>query len=385
MASLRKDKAALFGTSNATGGAKSRSAATTAGSKVVLPKANLGPRVSPAVVKAKTEEAQKLIAEAEAYLKTSVFQWQPDYMGAAPKFEGAGNAYRAAESMELAHDAMVRCSQAYAAYGSYSAAANAMQNAAKMNKDPRKHFEDMLAAASLWGEHGDLPRMSQMFVGAAESDGASENEKSEYLREACNILIPFGSTDGDLKSCDVKGVEVLKKLFKFDMAGADREKAMETAQFLARVSEALEQDTVLWKCLAAITVLQLLAKDVIAAEQTYIQEHLSKRGYGTSKEAEVVEELLNAFKNSDGQQLQVLQKNPSLFYLDKETKDMVLALTLAVSTTQGLPKPVSTSEVVTEMTEEIVPHHSDWEAGGIATVSVTSGVEEEDDDEIDLA
>ena len=65
-------------------------------------------------------------------------------MGAASKFESAGNAYKAAGSITLAHDTMLRCSQAYASYGSYSSAANAIQNAAKTTTDPRKHFEDML-------------------------------------------------------------------------------------------------------------------------------------------------------------------------------------------------------------------------------------------------
>ena len=90
-------------------------------------------KIPPTVVKSKTEEANKLVAEGEAYLKTSVFQWKPDYMGAASKFESAGNAYKAAGSITLAHDTMLRCSQAYASYGSYSSAANAIQNAAKMN------------------------------------------------------------------------------------------------------------------------------------------------------------------------------------------------------------------------------------------------------------
>ena len=51
--------------------------------------------------------------------------------------------------MVLAHDTMVRCSQAATVTG-HTAHCNAMQNAAKMNTDPRKHFEDMLTAADLW-------------------------------------------------------------------------------------------------------------------------------------------------------------------------------------------------------------------------------------------
>ena len=385
--SLAKNKADLFGASSSVsaGGASRSANGNTTAKSAPLPKlgALKTSSIPPAVVKSKTDEAQKLVAEAEAYLKTSVFQWQPDYMGAAPKFEGAGNSYRAAGSMVLAHDTMVRCSQAYSSYGSHSSAANAMQNAAKMNTDPRKHFEDMLTAADLWGQHGDLTRMAQMYVGAAESEGAMETEKDEYLREASNILIPFNSTDKALQNCDVKGIDMLKKLFKHHMTGNDREKSLSTARFLARVSEAFGQDTLLWKCLASESILQLAGKDVIAAEQTYIQEHLTKAGYGSSKEAEIVEKLINAFKSSNEQQLQLVQKSPNLFYLDRETKDMVLRLTITASV-QG-PRPVSTTQIDTEISEVSIEGGDGREAGDEKVISMAHQTEKEDSDEVDLA
>ena len=53
-----------------------------------------------------------------------------------------------------------------------------------------------------------------------------------------------------------------------------------------------------------MTVLQLTNKDVIAAEDTYIQEHLPKSGYASSKEAEIVDSLISAFRSTDEGQLQ---------------------------------------------------------------------------------
>ena len=75
--------------------------------------------------------------------------------------------------------------------------------------------------------------------------------------------------------------------------------AMKNALLLIRASEAFGQDTLTWKALVTVTVLQLTNKDVIAAEETYIQEHLSKTGYATSKEAEVVDRLIDAFRCTD--------------------------------------------------------------------------------------
>ena len=384
MSSLKKKKEALFEASSSGSSGGTCSNASKNAVKAALPKMTGGKSKIPStVVKSKTEEAIKLVTEGETYLKTSLFQWQPDYMGAAPKFEGAGNAYRAAGSMALAHDTMVRCSQAYANYGSHSSAANAMQNAAKMNTDPRKHFEDMLAAADLWGQHGDLTRMAQMYVGAAESEGAYETEKEEYLAEASNILIPFDSTDDALKNCDVKGIEVLKKLLKCHMTGVDKEKALGTARFLGRVSEAFGQDTLLWKCLASESALQLASKDVIAAEHTYIQEHLSKSGYGSSKEAEIIENLINAFKNSDENELHTVQKSPDLFYLDREAREMVLGL--AISAPSQGPRPVSTRQVETELSEKGTGSGEGEMTGAEKEISMTRQTEDEDEDEVDLA
>ena len=143
--------------------------------------------------------------------------------------------------------------------------------------------------------------------------------------------------------------------------------------------EAFAQDTQMWKALATVTVLHLTNKDVIAAEETYIQTHLSKSGYAATKEAELVDSMINAFKLMDEAQLQEVQKSPNLFYLDREVKDLVLKLTITSSSTT--PKAVSSIEVTTEVSE--VRERNDGASEEVETV-VSERQVVDDDDDVDL-
>jgi hypothetical protein len=334
--SLAAKKDALFGGGGGNATAKpALSTQNAAGNNNTKPKSTLPPRkatstVSAAVKVEKAQEAKQLMAEGEEYLKTSVFKWQPDYMGAAPKFSGASKAYAVAGEAALAHDMMLKSSKAYLGYDSTSAAANTLQEAAKLATTPKQKMEDLAAAAELWGQSGDVSRMAMTYVSVAETEGASEEEIAENLQVACNILVPPDSTEQDITNSRgqgaQQGLEVLQRAFKFYLTAKEPprlEDAMKTSELLCRVSAAMYSDSVLWRTQAAITVLQLHARDVVAAEQTYIQEHLARAGYASSKEAEVVDELISAYRACDEEQLAAVQRSRGLFYLDREVKDLV--------------------------------------------------------------
>lgn len=381
--SLTDKKNALFGAPSS-GAAKKhpvtqKPATTPVGNSLPSSKAGRGV-LSDAIKAQKKQEAEKLKQEADAYLKTSVFQWSPDYMGAAPKFDGASKAYAAAGELSLAREMSLECSKAYSGYESFSSAGNVMQNAAKIAKDMGAHEQsvrDLIAAAELWGQAGDMLRVSQIYVTIAESEGASEEETAEYLNEAVEILLPSGSSYTDLKRGDVRGVDVLKKLLNFDLSKSRLSQAMDDALRLVRACEAFGQESLLKRALATVTVLQLTNKDVIAAEDTYIQEHLPKSDYASSKEAEIVDSLISAFRSTDEGQLQDVQRHPNLFYLDREVKDLVLKLKM---TTPSALKPVSAVEITTEVTETIDVDG----AQEVVETTVTEEQNQEDDDEVDL-
>lgn len=64
--------------------------------------------VSSAVKTKKTKEAKECEDAANKMLKTSVFQWSPDHVGAAPLFESASACYKAAEDFESAKSMLVK-------------------------------------------------------------------------------------------------------------------------------------------------------------------------------------------------------------------------------------------------------------------------------------
>ena len=130
-----------------------------------------------------------------------------------------------------------------------------------------------------------------------------------------------------------------------------------------------------------MTVLQLTNKDVIAAENTYIQEHLSKSDYASSKEAEIVDSLITAFRSTDEGQLQEVQRHPNLFYLDREVKDLVLKLTMASPSIATAPKAVSTTGITTEVSEIVDKGDGSLE---VVETEVVEEQSKEDDDEVDL-
>ena len=87
--------------------------------------------------------------------------------------------------------------------------------------------------------------------------------------------------------------------------------------------------------------------------------------------------------NSDEQQLQLIKKNPNLFYLDREAKDILLELAITAST-QG-PRPVSTTQIGTDVSEVETLGGEGHTVQIEKSVSITMQTEEEDEDEVDLA
>lgn len=70
----------------------------------------------------KLEEAQEWSEKARKHLKTSVFQWSPDYLAAAPCFENASNAYKLIGEFDLARDCLVQSAEANEKAGCLGAA-----------------------------------------------------------------------------------------------------------------------------------------------------------------------------------------------------------------------------------------------------------------------
>ena len=90
------------------------------------------PKLSEAARRDKLNEAQEHYDRGMKYLKKTVFQWVPDYLGAAPCFEKAANAYKIAGEMDLAHTIMLQSANSHESANCLSAAAVTFSKSAQI-------------------------------------------------------------------------------------------------------------------------------------------------------------------------------------------------------------------------------------------------------------
>jgi hypothetical protein len=119
----------------------------------------------------KIEEAKENSDAGMKCLKTSVFQWSPDHLAAAPYFEYSSNAYKAAGELKLARLMMLQSADSHEASGCQAAAACSFVKAAVIAHTMDKYelsSADYVKSAELWGVSGDLDKCSEMLSKAAK-------------------------------------------------------------------------------------------------------------------------------------------------------------------------------------------------------------------------
>lgn len=384
--SLANNKGALFDLNSA----PSKNLATSG----VKPKVSVGGRVlggtalgasrlSPEMRAKKAKEAKEYMEKGREYLKTSVWQWNPDHMGAAGYFEKASNAWKAAGDIQESFDMLVQTSNCHKGYGSLQSAANSLFHAAKLaeslidNKEKGIGIKTYSSAADLWEQCGDIDKSAECY-----SHAATQAEDSDYPevaldlhQRACDMLCPKESTDEEMKRCNIRSIDIMRNYFNFLIKTEDQyPRAIVHAQHLAKFYKAWEIDTSLCKLLCAITILQLLMKDVVTADQTYLQEHLSISVYLTSKESDIAENLITAFKTYNMELLTSTVRGESISYLDREVQYLVKKLKMSGS------KPAPAQEPKIEITVDLASATTD-----LKTTSNNAEVGgDDDDDDIDL-
>ena len=132
---------------------------------------SVGVVLSPAARARKVEEAKEESALGMKALKTSVFQWSPDHLAAAPHFESSSNAYKAAGEFELARLMMLQSAESHDAAGCTAAAAVTCVKAATisqfMNRTDLSSL-DFQKSAEYWGIQGELDKCADLLSKAAK-------------------------------------------------------------------------------------------------------------------------------------------------------------------------------------------------------------------------
>jgi len=125
-----ENKKALFGSGSGSGSVTAAKVSTT--SKVTSNPASTATVISPELKAKKIAEARDYTARATKFLQTSVFQWSPDHLAAAPLFEYASNAYVTAGELDDALEVLEKSITSHLASSVPSAAALALVKASKI-------------------------------------------------------------------------------------------------------------------------------------------------------------------------------------------------------------------------------------------------------------
>jgi len=113
----------------------------------------------------KLVEAQELSAKGAKNLQTSLFQWSPDHLMAAPYFEQASECYKQAGDFENALTMALKAAESYDACNTLASAALARNKAylvAKEMDNKKRAIKCLMQCAETWGIHGDLQKYGEV-------------------------------------------------------------------------------------------------------------------------------------------------------------------------------------------------------------------------------
>lgn len=102
------------------------------------------------------------------------------------------------------------------------------------------------------------------------------------------------------------------------------------------------------KMMAAVTIIQLAMRDVVSADQTYL-EHLGNKAFIVSNECKVVDKFVMAFKNNDTDLLDEAQRGDSLFFLDPEVQPLARNLSLFSARAREAAQDVENKKISREL------------------------------------
>lgn len=352
-------KSALFATKKSEAEAASSSGATPKpASKTAGMKFSVFTGISDAVKTKNVEDAKKAIASAEEALKTSLFQWKPDYISAAPYFERASGFYKTAGMTDLSREFLLKCADCHDQSGSYAGAATAYAKSAVM-ADEASHFSESQAAyvkaAERWGLAGDMPKYSECFWRAgkeAGKGGGTRADATELFTKALKTAYPAGLSAEDMKRLHPQLSEIVRSVFSYYLAEEMFSEAHALAVRMVELFAAQELEASANKARACVVLLALQLGDVVAADQAFL-EHLSDSRYLKSVDCRITEEYLMAFKFSDPGRLESAQKHADNYVFEREMQEVLRAMTLRAKTkTKARPKE---EEAEKEAEKEVAP------------------------------
>jgi tetratricopeptide (TPR) repeat protein len=336
--SLSKDKASLFSTgpsakpkAKPAGGAASGKPAPApapvamAPAPVIKTRGGAIPALSAEAKARKLAEARDCSDKGTKSLQTSVFQWSPDYVLAAPYFERAGECYKIAGEFKLARLMFLQTAEAHEKLGANAAAALTYLKAANISQMENNFSgaaELFQQSAQQWMLQGDAKRAADAFdKAAAELESVSEAAAAEAYARACSMIFPEETPESQHSNVSANAIEIFRNHVRFNLNHQRYKQTIPLLDRLALLYLAFDLQSGMCKMMLAVTLIQLQQGDLVGADNTFLQKHLNNSVYLKSNESAVAESFLNAFKNYDIEALDKARSPTSVMYVDPDFQD----------------------------------------------------------------
>lgn len=345
--SLTNKKNELFGKSKVSSGAAGSSnmsgkkplTASTASSIFVI---------SPEIKNQRVNEAKQHYEKAQEYLKTNIFKWSADHLAAAPIFEKSAGCYAAAGENENAKQMYILAANSHQASDAHAAAAVIIMKAAQVSNTQgnKEECADLYEKAAVsWANNGETEKAGDSFIKAAKAvEGSNSQRAWKLYKAASDILFPENTQKEQLGTLHPMTVEAVKDALKFLLKSHMIREALIFVERVVPLLEAQGYESAMCKAMLTQTILQLEFGDVVKAEQTYLQDHLSNNMYIRSTECRCAELFINAYKSYDNELLEIAQMSKDMHFQDMEVQQLARGLSLMTQ------RSANTSTKATAMT-----------------------------------
>ena len=119
-------------------------------------------------------------------------------------------------------------------------------------------------------------------------------------------MFPKSTPSDAVAKLHPKVLDIFRDAFLFFVSEKMFPFALSTARRSIQIFTAYDSEVSLCKMLTSVTIIQLSAGNVVQADETFLQEHLSVSVYLRSKECALAEDLLTAMKSRDVEKVNTL-------------------------------------------------------------------------------
>ena len=242
---------------------------------------------------AKIQEAEENIKQAEKYLKTSMFKWNPDYDSAGDAYSRAATAYKVGGNKEKAIECFDNACNCYKQMRTLFQAARMLDQAVLLSRDLNR-MDDVVQYAErgalLFRQDGSTESAAQLLEKAAKIVEASDPEK------AVGIYFKAAETVG-LEDEPRKAIDHMARAARLQVRCKKYDESVDTLQKTLNVMSSIENyNAAAGRSAAGLVMVQLMREDHIAASKAFEMYG----GYCDGETRQALRALLEAFDEEDG-------------------------------------------------------------------------------------